>query len=400
MKAQTAAERAVKAAVHFRKEIAGSLSVQAETFAESIARTAQYYADEDDWCVIARPSDGNPQAVSCYGSVERIFPDGEKGLRTLLKDTDFRFSDHNDGTLFGKEYRAWMSLPVTGKRETHLAVVIARKNGKFSSDEKNAGKGLSSYLSMALKDVKIRNRKASAMADEAEHRILLRTQQGIGRKQQPFPGFFQISDYSARTGSDAGQMWPTGDEGIVACVYDVTADNAERQTGLVYIDTWFAILAQTSLDMQGILQRLNADMARQNRECYASIAGLRYSKKTGQVQIAGAGNASAFFFDHETMSVTVVQFGAAAGIRKDIEVRTRAFLAKSGDIVCLCTDGLTTAQKSNGELVGTEAVAELIRRHYFLSAEDLAAKILETVTGSAAAGINPDDRTLQVLKTV
>lgn len=398
MKAQQASERAFKTAIHFRKEIAGALSVDAAGFAEALVRAAQYWADKDDVCVISRSGDSDENALSRRGNAEKIIPGSDREIGHLLGNRDFAWSDRNDGKIVSGDYRAWLALPVSGKKETHLVAIIARKGRKFSGEEKNAGKLLASYFSMALKDVRARNRKAAAITEEAEHRILLRAQGSIGRKKPPFPGFFQLSDYSARAGSDFGEMWPIADDGLIACSCDLTAGDTARHAGLVYLDTWFSILSQTSLEMRDIVQRLNADMVKRSSECYASLAGVRYSRKTGKAEIAGAGSATAMHFSHESMSARVFSFGAAAGVRKDIEIRSHDVMVKTGDVICLCTDGLTAARRPDGDLVGAEAVAEAIRRNYFLAAEDLAAKILETVSSAAVPEANADDRTVQVLK--
>jgi len=178
----------------------------------------------------------------------------------------------------------------------------------------------------------------------------------------------------------------------------VTASDTERQTGLVYLDTWFSILSQTSLDVQGMLSRLNTDMVKRVAECYASVAVLKYSKSAARVEIAGTGSASAFYFSHDDMSVRTFSFGPAAGIRKELPVTGTQLAVKAGDILCLCSDGLTETRKSNGDLHGTETLAELVRRNYFLSADDLARHLLKAVSEAGAAGLNTDDRTLQILK--
>lgn len=398
MKAQQAAERALKTAIHFRKEMEGIVSVGAESFAEAIARSAQYWADDDAVAVICRAADSGAEAIARYGSAERVIPAGDGAIASFFENRDFAWSDRNDGKLVSADYRSWIALPIAGKKETHLVAIVARKGRKFSREEINAGKALSSYFSAAFKDIRARNRKAASLAEEAEHGLLLRAQGSLGRKRQPFPGFFQLSDYSARTGSDFGEMWHVPDDGIIACACDVTAADAERHLGLVYLDTWLSILAQTSLGMRDIIERLNTDMAKRASECYVSISGIRYSRKSGRAEIAGAGSATAIHFSHDTMTTQTISFGAAAGVRKDIEIRSYALMPKTGDIVCLCTDGLCAARRIDGGLVGSETVAETLRKHYFLAAEDLAAKVLEAVSAASVAGANADDRTVQILK--
>ncbi len=398
MKEKHPSERALKAASHFRKDVAGALSLDAETFADLLARSAQYWANDDDACVIARFEENGKQSFKRHGNAARAIVADDPALERLFAVRDFACRENNDGSLLSGEYRSWLELPVSGKKETHLVAIVARKGRKFSREERDAGKELSTYFSAALKDVRARNRKASAISEETERRLLLRAQGAVGRKTRMYPGFFQLSDYGARAGSDFAEMWHAADEGIVACACDVTASDADRHLGIVYLDTWFSILSKTSLGIRDMIARLNADMAARQSECYASLAGLRYSRGAGIAEIAGCGSATAMHFRHETMSADIFRFGPAAGIRKDAEIKSYSIEPRTGDVICLCTDGLTSARKQDGTLVGAETVAEAIRRHYYLASEDLAAKILEAVAVTAARGANEDDRTVQILK--
>ncbi len=398
MKEKHPAERALKAASHFRKDVAGAVSLDAASFADLLARSAQYWANDDDVCVIARSAENGKGPFERYGNAAGSIVADDATLERLFGGRDFACRESNDGSLLSGEYRSWLELPISGKKETHLVAIVARRGRRFSREEKDAGKELSAYFGAALKDVRARNRKAAAIAEETERRLLLRAQGAVGRKTRTYPGFFQLSDYGARAGSDFAEMWHAADEGIVACACDVTASDAERHLGIVYLDTWFSILSRTTLGMREMVARLNADMTARQGECYASLAGIRYARGAGIAEIAGCGSAVAMHFRHETMSADILRFGPAAGVRKDAEIKSYAIEPRTGDVICLCTDGLTSARRQDGNLVGPETVAEAIRRHYYLAAEDLAAKILETVAVAAAHGANEDDRTVQILK--
>ncbi len=400
MKPQSAPERAVKTITQFHRETAGELVVSREKFTGIIASIMKLYAGEDEYLVLCR-SDMNGVETAEMPEKSKNNICYEKDLsrwKTLLDENKFLSFNRHDGKCVKKEFRSWMLIPVSIKKELFLAVIIARRKGSFSDSEKESAQQMGTFFTSVLKDIRSRNKKAAAIADEARHRLLLRTQTALERRQGEFPGFFQADDYSAGIGSDMGQAYKNGEDIFLACICDITADDINRQIGLVYLDTWFSILSQTSLDVPNMIGRLNNDMVKRTAECYASLAAARYSRKTEQLELTGTGSAHAFFFSHNDMEIKSFSFGPAAGINKDIKAITQVFFVKSGDILCLCTDGLTETRKGNGELFGAEAVGELIRRNYFLSAKDLADKILKTVTETGAAKINQDDRTLQILK--
>lgn len=402
MKTHMAHERALKTAIHFHKTIAGELAVSSELFTGTIAQAIHHFANEDECFLVAEAGEDKLDFVTTQATktpVEEFVPTKKAELfRNLFEDGKSRTFDRNDGEIISKKYRSWMFVPVASKKGVLCAIVTVREHGKFSEEEETVARDLGTYFAQALKDFRLRNRKVSALSDETRHRMLLRTQSSLDRKQAEFPGFYRGVDYSACTGSDMGQMYRIGDDSMLACVCDLTADDQDRQSGLIYLDTWFSILAQTSLAINGMLARLNADMAKRTSECYASIAIVRYSRKTGQAEIGGSGSAVVCHFSHETMTSKIYEFGTATGVKNDEEPTTHTIATQAGDIIALCTDGLTGIRRSSGELFGSSAIGELVRRNYFLSAEDLANKVLSSVAEVSEKGINTDDRTIQVLK--
>jgi hypothetical protein len=400
MKQQSAPERALKTIILFQKKMAGTLTVTGEQFNGILSETVPAFADDDDFAVISRSRpDGFELLFASTKKEKPVCTTESLGcLIPLLQAGKFEMAVRNEGDCIPKEFKSWMLIPIIAKKEIFTALLLARRHGHYREDELESAKHLGTFFSAALKDIRGRNKKSASIADETRHRILLRTQTKLARKQPEFPGFFQTIDYSACIGSDMGQTYRNGEDNFISCVCDLTADDTERQTALVYLDTWFAILSQTSLDVQSMITRLNADMVKRIAECYASVAVMKYSKSMSRAEISGTGNATVLYFCHDSMTVKVFTFGPAAGIKKDITILSQVLAVQSGDILCLCTDGLTEARTANGDLFGSEALAELVRRHYFLSAPDLANRILKALSETGKSGVNTDDRTLQILK--
>ncbi len=400
MKPPSAPERALKTITQFQKEIAGLLTVSGEAFTGLLPDSIRFFAGDDDYAVLSRSKPDMIELVHKSGREGRPLHNGEdlSCWKALLSEGKFSLVKKNDGSCIPKEYRTWILIPVLVKKELFAAIIIARRHGHFTESETGTAKHLGSFFTALLRDIRIRNKKASTIADETRHRFLLRTQTNLARKQPDFPGFAQAIDYSACIGSDMGQTYRNGEENFLACVCDLTASDTERQTGLVYLDTWFSILSQTSLEVQGMLTRLNVDMVKRVAECYASIAVLKYTKSAARVELAGTGSTTAFYFSHDEMTVKTFSFGPASGIRKELAITGVQLTVNAGDILGLCSDGLTDTRKSNGELHGTDTLSELIRRHYFLSADELAKQLLKSISETGTTGLNTDDRTLQILK--
>lgn len=398
MKALKAHERALKAITHVRKEIGGALTVSAAAYAELLTEGLRIFSDGDEYGVFLRDETGEFALSGGSPRAETIIAPSPPSRDTLGGNVKFRCDNRNDGSVVDRRWKSWILFSIALKGEPWISAVLTRKSRRYSEAETEAAKHLAAYFGAALKDIRSRNKKAAHLAEEARHRSLLRTQSGLGRENPAPENYGCRQDLSALTGSDAALVFRNGEASWMSVLCDVTADDEERQTALVYIDTWFSVLSQTSLDAKGILRRLNADMVRRRGECYASAAVIKVDPKKRRAEISGCGSVTAYIFRHETMTAEVIAFGAAAGISADTEIGSRIQAVESGDILCACSDGLTEARKKGGDLVGAQAVADVITRNYFLGAEDLAAKILTAVTESSRSGVNADDRTVQVIK--
>ena len=399
MKANTSYERAMKTIIQFEREIAGAVSITGTSFCEALSRSFIHFSGDDSFAVIQRSKDSLQKIPLVSGKGESVFLPGELSIwDDELRANRFTSTNENDGAFINKKFRSWMLIPIPVKKDTIIGVVIARKKGHFSQDETQAAKELRDYFTQALRNIRVKNKKISSIADDARHGILLKTQNGLCLKQGDFQGLARIIDFGSRTGSDLAQAWKTGDESLLVCACDITANDIERQSGLIYLSTWFSILAQTSLGAKDMIQRLNADMVKREAECYAAIALIRYMKKSGNAEISGCGNATVVYFNHDTMDARPFEFGPASGISAENGIRTYSVAAKSGDILCVYTDGISGTKKRNGDLFGDTGVCEIVKKNYFLSAQDLAAKIFSVLNEKEEKGINTDDRTLQVLK--
>ncbi|HOT61792.1 MAG TPA: SpoIIE family protein phosphatase, partial [Treponemataceae bacterium] len=80
------------------------------------------------------------------------------------------------------------------------------------------------------------------------------------------------------------------------------------------------------------------------------------------------------------------------------EIVAHSLVSRPGDAVCVYSVGVSGAKKRNGELFGDEAVVDIVRKGYYLSAADLASTVLRAVSEREERGANADDRTVQVLK--
>lgn len=398
MKTRSVYQRAFDASIHFEREIDGQLVVSGEAFCQALLKATPAFVPHDTVIVVHVLRDGGEPEILAR-EADRPFLEGlaTADLAKRCRQGHFTTGDESDAPV-KKHAKAWMLVPVRAKKDHAVALLILRRKGRFHRDELLAAQEYGHFLAQGFLNIRHRNRKISNIGEASRHEILLHTQASCFHEGESEGTISMERNWEAGCGSDLVRVWKGSDSSRLIVLCDLTANDVERQAGLLYVDTWFSLLAKTGLDVRTMLKRFNADMVRRRAECYASIVVMRHLPHKGIVEIAGCGDVGLVIFNHETMTVRSLSFGPAAGIGEDSEVPGSEIVVRDGDIICACSDGLYMARKKNGTLFGLEGVGEFIRKHYWLSSADLAKKIMEMLADKVDAAVNSDDISIQVLK--
>lgn len=94
----------------------------------------------------------------------------------------------------------------------------------------------------------------------------------------------------------------------------------------------------------------------------------------------------------------LIEGGIILGIRPNSMYEERPIYIRSGDILCLYTDGVTEAENSSGEQFETGRIIEILANNRSLTAAEIGAKTVEAVGAFADAGHAMDDLTLIIVK--
>ncbi len=397
MSRHTAYERALNSITRFYRELDGSIPASARDFFVVATSSLAQFAGDDLWMTAERIREPAPGFRTVQSS-SRMLPFDAASLAALFARNRCMSADGRDVHSPSKDLKSWLFIPVSTKKEAVFALFLTRRSGTYSKHDLHSAELLSQLFSQAFRMVRITNRKNRKLAEETRHAMLIDTQRTFARRDPDWSWYACTRDYSGGTGSDAALVYPFGQDNALVCTADVTADDADRQAGLLYLDTWFSILVQTSLDARSMISRLNTDMVRRKGDCYASVCLVRYIRSENRIEIAGCGNTGCVVFCHASMSVRVIEFGAAAGIASDSAIVSETVAVRPGDIICAFTDGVSGTRKRNGDLFGLEEIAQIVKKHYFLSANDLSARIMTILTEKEVSGVHSDDRTVQIIK--
>jgi hypothetical protein len=400
MKKKTLYERALRAALLFEEDDDWAAKLSGPSFAEAIARSLAAYCQDGECAVFYRTGEGKEWCgVKATGSVEaQALLDG--GITEALEGgKEGGVTVHERAPGRGGMGKRFLAAILAARKGARIMVLRGKDDGRFSDDETQSFKLLCSLYQASLKKGRAWNKRLKARSEDTRRESLLHAQSVIRRGSAACESFGSAIDYSASTGSDFCKAYLGSESSFLFCAGDVTAAPAERHLGLIYLDTWLSLVARSSVDAKGVIRRLNSDMTRRAVECYASVCVIRYRPDTNTLEVSGAGSIAVVVFCHETMTARTIEFGTACGIQGDAEITGLEIRVAPGDIVLACTDGVFQARRSDGQLYGVERVREFVRTHYFLSAAELAERVLADVRECEDRHVNGDDRTVMAVKT-
>lgn len=72
--------------------------------------------------------------------------------------------------------------------------------------------------------------------------------------------------------------------------------------------------------------------------------------------------------------------GLLMGIKTDVCFEEKICRVEAGDILILCTDGITEAENATGELFGTSRLCRVIAEHYERHPKEIMAAVFQELT--------------------
>jgi sigma-B regulation protein RsbU (phosphoserine phosphatase) len=147
-------------------------------------------------------------------------------------------------------------------------------------------------------------------------------------------------------------------------------------------------------------RQLTADVEETGRFMTLFYGEIDSGRRT--IRWVRAGHEPAVLFDPQTNTFEALKGpGLALGLDPEwIYAENVRENLKDNQILLLCTDGVWEAHNRTGEMFGKEALLEVIRRNWNLSAAEIVAAVISSVK-QFQAGVKPeDDITLVVAKLI
>ncbi|HTO21319.1 MAG TPA: GAF domain-containing SpoIIE family protein phosphatase [Spirochaetia bacterium] len=186
--------------------------------------------------------------------------------------------------------------------------------------------------------------------------------------------------------------------GVVIC--DVAGKGIPAALVMVMIRSVLQLIVSAGRDAAATLEWVNRGITgRIDVDHFATLAFLVYDPKSREVRYANAAHLPLLLHrrrDGRTFKVDTE--GLPIGVEKGSRYQQKSFSLEEGDLLVLCTDGITEAMNPSGEEYGVTGLRRAVERNAVLPAEELVAAVRDDLKQFVGSARQHDDQTLLLLQ--
>jgi serine phosphatase RsbU (regulator of sigma subunit) len=160
-----------------------------------------------------------------------------------------------------------------------------------------------------------------------------------------------------------------------------------------------ALVSRGVHDPAGILRELNAlTVGTMEGHRFATVAFAAYDRGARTLAYASAGHPPAIIVGADGSVRQLESTGPAIGWRADQAFDQVEVAVQTGDVVALCSDGVTETLSPEGDLFGTEGLVRVLQTSRHRPAAEIVHDVIGALDRFSAGAPAEDDRTLVVAR--
>ena len=316
------------------------------------------------------------------------------------------FFDPSTDQKTGYKTKSLLCLPIRHKGGEIVGVIQLlnqKVTGRFTADDQEFLEKLSGHMAMALENARLHR---TALEKERMEREL-EMARGIQRSLLPdappvIPGYqLAVSNTPCfEVGGDYYDFLSLGPQTLLLVIADVEGKGVSSALVMSNLQATLRALVTHLHSLEVLALSLNEMICNdtKSKKFLSIFLGLLDTRRNG-LHYINAGHVPPVIVNGETGEYQLLQAGGTVvGLFPDSEYARGSAKLRVGDILVLCTDGVTEPCNLEEEEFGSERMADCVSRHRHLSADAIVNAVLGEVCEFSLGGVHTDDRVLMVLK--
>ena len=306
-----------------------------------------------------------------------------------------------------REVRSMLTVPLIYKQVvTGLISLEHTRVNYYNEDHQRTLGTLAGQIAISIANARLYDRifqeeqrmeRDLAMAREVQMRLL-------PPLPEPMPNVaFGARFLPARSiGGDVYDFIPYGDGRVAIAVGDVSGKAAPAALYAALVSGILRSLAAQHLPPALMLAALNDQLQQRKLDSqYVTMLFAVWDDKSRTMQIANAGSVQPLLVscDGGKMHARVIQAeGFPLGLFPNTEYEEFSISTQPGDLLVFFSDGIVDAENMQGDMFGTERLAEVLETQRHDEAEGAVVAVLDAVAAFQGGKEHFDDETLVILR--
>jgi phosphoserine phosphatase RsbU/P len=307
----------------------------------------------------------------------------------------------------GYRTKSLLCLPIRHKGgDSEIVGVIQllnQKTGRFSAEDQDFLEKLSGHMAMALENARLHRAALEKQRMERE----LEMARGIQRSLLPdappeIPGYeLAVSNTPCfEVGGDYYDFLSLGPQTLLLVIADVEGKGVSSALVMSNLQATLRALVTHLHSLEVLALSLNEMICNdtKSKKFLSIFLGLLDTRRNG-LHYINAGHVPPVIVSGETGEYQLLQAGGTVvGLFPDSEYARGSAKLKPGDILVLCTDGITEPCNLEEEEFGSERLADCVSRNRHKTAEQIIEAVHAEVNAFSFGGVHTDDKVLMLLK--
>jgi serine phosphatase RsbU (regulator of sigma subunit) len=316
---------------------------------------------------------------------------------------DSRFDPETDKRT-GFRTRNILTLPIRNKASKIVAALqlLNKAQGNFTDDDTDALLTLSGQMAMSLENARLHRDVIEKERLEREMALARGIQRSLLPETTPvIPGFdiAVLNEPCYEVGGDYYDFLTLGPHTLLVVVADVEGKGISSAMVMSNLQATLRALVLHLHSLNDITESVNRMILNDTRgEKYMTMFLGLIDTRRKAIHYINCGHVPPVIVRPGKEPIELTEGGMVIGLFDGVQFERGHVKFQTGDILLLCTDGITEAMDTRNEEFGMERVVASVAKIHELKAKEVVLKVCDEVTEFSRGGTHMDDKVMLAIK--
>jgi serine phosphatase RsbU (regulator of sigma subunit) len=306
----------------------------------------------------------------------------------------------------GYTTRNILCLPIRNKAGKIIAVLqlLNKRKGAFSPEDADFLMTLSAHIALALENAQLHQVLIEKERLDKEMALARGIQRSLLPETTPNVEGFEIAVVNEpcyAVGGDYYDFLTVGHNTLLAVIADVEGKGVASALVMSNLQAALRALILHLHSLNDVVEALNRKMLTdtRSRKYLSMFVGL-IDLKRKSLHYINCGHVPPVIVRPGDGSLRLTEGGMVIGLFDNAEFERGQAKLQPGDVLVLCTDGITEAMDAEGEEYGTDRLIAAVERVATQKASEIVASVCDDVVQFSRRGTHLDDKVLIAIKAL